>query len=163
MFLVWKISHDCIVLTAALSPWVVVSYAKTLQQVFHLRCYEISNHFVSDEQGCNYCRSYQPLNLSILVLSLSLKVLNIQVQSRREVFIENLAAIKQKIKIKDSKQKGREQEKENNKNRITKAEAGRPSVNRRCGSVYLGVVVLSVCEVCYVYEGYVGSAVVLYI
>ena len=34
---------------------------------------------------------------------------------------------------------------------------------RRCGSVYLGVVVLSVCEVCYEYEGYVGSAVVLYI
>ena len=34
---------------------------------------------------------------------------------------------------------------------------------RRCGSVYLGVVVLSVREVCYVYEGYVGSAVVLYV
>ena len=34
---------------------------------------------------------------------------------------------------------------------------------RRCGSVYLGVVVLRICEVCYVYEGYVGSAVVLYI
>ena len=34
---------------------------------------------------------------------------------------------------------------------------------RRCGSVYLGVVVLRVCEVCYEYEGYVGSAVVLYI
>ena len=34
---------------------------------------------------------------------------------------------------------------------------------RRCGSVYLGVVVLSVREVCYVYEGYVASAVVLYI
>ena len=33
---------------------------------------------------------------------------------------------------------------------------------RRCGIVYLGVVVLSVREVCYVYEGYVGSAVVLY-
>ena len=33
----------------------------------------------------------------------------------------------------------------------------------RCGSVYLGVVVLHVCEICYVYEGYVGSAVVLYI
>ena len=32
---------------------------------------------------------------------------------------------------------------------------------RRCGSVVLGVVVLSVCEVCYVCEGYVGSAVVL--
>ena len=32
---------------------------------------------------------------------------------------------------------------------------------RRCGSVHLGVVVLSVCEVCYVCEGYVGSAVVL--
>ena len=32
---------------------------------------------------------------------------------------------------------------------------------RRCGSVRLGVVVLSVCEVCYVCEGYVGSAVVL--
>ena len=34
---------------------------------------------------------------------------------------------------------------------------------RRYGSVYLGVVVLSVREVCYVYEGYVGSALVLYI
>ena len=34
---------------------------------------------------------------------------------------------------------------------------------RRCGSVYLGVVVLSVCEVCYEYEGYLGSAGVLYI
>ena len=34
---------------------------------------------------------------------------------------------------------------------------------RRCGSVYLGVVVLSVCAVFYEYEGYVGSAVVLYI
>ena len=34
---------------------------------------------------------------------------------------------------------------------------------RRCGSVYLGVVVLSVSEVCYVYGGYVGSAMVLYI
>ena len=34
---------------------------------------------------------------------------------------------------------------------------------RRCGSVYLGVVVLSVSEVCYACEGYVGSAVVLYI
>ena len=34
---------------------------------------------------------------------------------------------------------------------------------RRCGSVYLGVVVLSVREVCYVYEGYVGSTLVLYI
>ena len=34
---------------------------------------------------------------------------------------------------------------------------------RRCGGVYLGVVVLSVCEVCYVYQGYVGSAVLLYI
>ena len=33
----------------------------------------------------------------------------------------------------------------------------------RCGSVYLGVVVLRVCKVCYVYEGYVGSAVVLHI
>ena len=32
---------------------------------------------------------------------------------------------------------------------------------RRCGSVYLGVVVLGVGEVCYVYEGYGGSAVVL--
>ena len=32
---------------------------------------------------------------------------------------------------------------------------------RRCGSVYLGVVVLTECEACYVYEGYVGSAVVL--
>ena len=32
---------------------------------------------------------------------------------------------------------------------------------RRCGSVYLGVVVLYVWEVCYVYEGYVGSVVVL--
>ena len=31
---------------------------------------------------------------------------------------------------------------------------------RRCGSVYLGVVVLRVCEICYMYEGYVGSAVV---
>ena len=30
-------------------------------------------------------------------------------------------------------------------------------------SVFLGVVVLSVREECYVYEGYVGSAVVLYI
>ena len=37
------------------------------------------------------------------------------------------------------------------------------TVRRRCGSVYLGVVVLSVREVCYVYEEYVGSAVVLYI
>ena len=34
---------------------------------------------------------------------------------------------------------------------------------RRCGGVYLGVVVLNVCEVCYVYQGYVGSAVLLYI
>ena len=34
---------------------------------------------------------------------------------------------------------------------------------RRCGSVYLGVVVLGVCELCYVYEGYVGRAAVLYI
>ena len=34
---------------------------------------------------------------------------------------------------------------------------------RRYGSVYLGVVELRVCEVCYVNEGYVGSAVVLYI
>ena len=33
---------------------------------------------------------------------------------------------------------------------------------RRCGNVYLPVVVLSVCKVCYVYEGYVGIAVVLY-
>ena len=33
---------------------------------------------------------------------------------------------------------------------------------RRCGSVYLGVVVLRVCEICYVYEGYVGFAVVVY-
>ena len=39
----------------------------------------------------------------------------------------------------------------------------KPITTRRCGSLYLGVVVLSVCEVCYVYEGYVGSAVVLYI
>ena len=31
---------------------------------------------------------------------------------------------------------------------------------RRCGSVYLGVVVLSVGEVCCEYGGYVGSAVV---
>ena len=31
------------------------------------------------------------------------------------------------------------------------------------GSEYTGVVVLRTCEVCYVYEGYVGSAVVLYI
>ena len=36
-----------------------------------------------------------------------------------------------------------------------------PFTTRRCGSVHLGVVVLSVCEVCYVCEGYVGSAVVL--
>ena len=36
-------------------------------------------------------------------------------------------------------------------------------ITRRCGSVYLGVVVLRVCEVCYVYESYVGIAVVLYI
>ena len=36
------------------------------------------------------------------------------------------------------------------------------TVRRRSGSVYLGLVVLGVCEVCYVYEGYVGSAVVLY-
>ena len=34
---------------------------------------------------------------------------------------------------------------------------------RRCGSVYLGLGVLSVCDVCYVYQEYVGSAVVLYI
>ena len=34
---------------------------------------------------------------------------------------------------------------------------------RRCGSVYLGVDVLSVREVCYENEGYVGSAMVLYI
>ena len=34
---------------------------------------------------------------------------------------------------------------------------------RHYGSVYLGAVELSVCEVCYVNEGYVGSAVVLYI
>ena len=35
---------------------------------------------------------------------------------------------------------------------------------RHYGNVYLGVLELSVCEVCYVYEGYVGtSAVVLYI
>ena len=34
---------------------------------------------------------------------------------------------------------------------------------RRCGSVSLGVVVLRVRELCYVYEGYVGSAVVLHI
>ena len=34
---------------------------------------------------------------------------------------------------------------------------------RRCGSVYLGVVVLRVRELYYVYEGYVGSVVVLYI
>ena len=34
---------------------------------------------------------------------------------------------------------------------------------KRSGSVYLGVVVLSVREVCYMYEGYVGSALVLYI
>ena len=37
------------------------------------------------------------------------------------------------------------------------------NLTRCCGSVYLGVVVLRICEVCYVYEGYVGSAVVLYI
>ena len=36
-------------------------------------------------------------------------------------------------------------------------------LTRRCGSVYLDVVELSVREVCYVYEGYVGSAVVLYV
>ena len=36
-----------------------------------------------------------------------------------------------------------------------------PKQTRRCGSVFLGVVVLSACEMCYVYEGYVGSAVVL--
>ena len=35
-------------------------------------------------------------------------------------------------------------------------------LTRRCGSVYLGVVVLRVCEICYVYEGYVGFAVVVY-
>ena len=42
---------------------------------------------------------------------------------------------------------------------------GLPSLKekRRCGSVYLGVVVLSVRDVCSVYVGYVGSAVVLYI
>ena len=34
-------------------------------------------------------------------------------------------------------------------------------LTRRCGSVHLGVVVVRVCEVCYVCEGYVGSAVVL--
>ena len=42
--------------------------------------------------------------------------------------MENLAAIKQNIKIKDSKierkRDSREQEKKNNKNRINKAEAG---------------------------------------
>ena len=27
---------------------------------------------------------------------------------------------------------------------------------------YLSVVLVSICEVCYVHEGYVGSAVVLY-
>ena len=32
---------------------------------------------------------------------------------------------------------------------------------RRCRSVYLGVVELYVWEVCYVYEGYVGSVVIL--
>ena len=31
---------------------------------------------------------------------------------------------------------------------------------RRCGSGYLDVVALHVCEVCYVYEGYMGSSVV---
>ena len=36
------------------------------------------------------------------------------------------------------------------------------SKTRRCGSVYLGVLVLSIREVCYVHEGYVGSVVVLY-
>ena len=35
-------------------------------------------------------------------------------------------------------------------------------LTRRRGSVYLGVVVLRVCEICYVYEGYVGFAVVVY-
>ena len=30
------------------------------------------------------------------------------------------------------------------------------------GSVYLGVVVLSICEVCHVHEGYVGSAAALH-
>ena len=34
---------------------------------------------------------------------------------------------------------------------------------RRYGNVYLGVVELGICEVCYVNEGCVGSAVVLYI
>ena len=34
---------------------------------------------------------------------------------------------------------------------------------RRYGSIYLGVVELRVCEVCYVNEGYLSSAVVLYI
>ena len=38
---------------------------------------------------------------------------------------------------------------------------GYPRQTRRCGSVHLGVVVVRVCEVCYVCEGYVGSAVVL--
>ena len=36
------------------------------------------------------------------------------------------------------------------------------STTRRYGSVYLCVVKLSIYEVCYVNEGYVGSAVVLY-
>ena len=40
---------------------------------------------------------------------------------------------------------------------------GRKKKTRRCGSVYLGAVVIRVREVCYVYEGFVGSAVVLYI
>ena len=38
------------------------------------------------------------------------------------------------------------------------------SKTRRCGSVHLGVDVLRVCEVFfYVYQGYVSSAVTLYI
>ena len=36
-------------------------------------------------------------------------------------------------------------------------------LTRRCGGIYLGVVVLRLDEVCYVYEGYVGNAVILYI
>ena len=39
----------------------------------------------------------------------------------------------------------------------------RLNLTRRYGSVYLGVVELRICEVCYVNEGFVGSAVVLYI
>ena len=37
------------------------------------------------------------------------------------------------------------------------------SKTRRCGSVHLGDDALGVCEVFYVYQGYVSSAVALYI